>query len=562
MLNKRIKAIIISVTVCTTLLFSGTVFADGSIQTERLSGQDRYGTNTAIIDKGWVKTQSVILVNSRMYADAIVSAPLSKKYIAPILLTDGNVLSRTARDKIQSLSAKNIYIIGGTGVISSNIENDLKSQRYNVVRIAGQTRYDTSVQVAKQLGGNNDVFVVDGDKWEDALSIAPVAANQQSPILLANKDSAVDSVKFYPVENGLRTITVVGDNNFIRSNGIINSYGSFFTISGNNSLDVNKAIIDKYKDKLDFVKVFLASDSTFADALSGSALAALNNNPIVLVDNNNQDNAKSTVDNNKSNIKTISVLGGTGVISDILVNNIVNNTNNNSNNSGNSSNTNTSTIPNYYSSLHSNSKGQLTNFSDTALVQAVFNNDIVQLLNNGFDTISNVEITQFLDFIKPLGKTDQIITFLEQAVSEADYVSTNVDSHKGIVMLGYKTTNSFLPISNVTIEYNKDSNTLELYMQTLPTIPKDILYSLRDNILPIFSNDKITLFNQCLDIEQDNINQLQTRQSEMLNLINTSKKMNTLLYTGLNKQSQNYGTIINGIYANTTSLNTFIVLIK
>ena len=88
-------------------------------------------------------------------------------------------------DEIKRLKAKKVVLIGGTGVISSNVENTLKSKGLTVSRIGGQNRYDTSLLIAKELDKLVDVhtvYIAYGFGEPDALSIAAQAGqtNNQS----------------------------------------------------------------------------------------------------------------------------------------------------------------------------------------------------------------------------------------------------------------------------------------------------------------------------------------------------------------------------------------------
>lgn len=325
MLSKKIKAVIISITMCMSLVFSGTVFAENNINVERLYGQNRYQTNSKIVDQGWEKSDNAILCNGTMYADALCSTPLSKKLKAPILLTDGIYYVNDAFQEMKRLEVTNVYIIGGVGVIPQGIEDNLKIRGYNVIRIAGQDRYETSLKVAEYVGNNTkEAFILDGNDWQDALTISPIASGEGYPIVLTEGDNQDKKIADYFEDSGTCR-TFVGNKSFIDKK--FSQLGIKRYIMGDTPIDVFKKAMTLYPDVLNFDKVFLASDSVFADALSGCALASLNNNPIVLVGGTNQDNVKSMVNENKSSISTINVLGGTGVISDVLVDNIADSTN-------------------------------------------------------------------------------------------------------------------------------------------------------------------------------------------------------------------------------------------
>lgn len=318
---KKIKLLIASIIISTSFLVSTSVSAiDSSApNVTRLAGQDRYQTCNKIVDSGWSQSNYAILVNSNMFADAITASPLAKKCDAPILLTESNNLTVSTKEQLQKLGVKTVYIVGGTGVISNNIEKTLKSMNITTKRLFGKDRFETSVNVAKELNDSKDVFVVSGDTFEDALSVAPIAAQLQNPIILVSKNTIPSSVKSYLND---KVVSLVGGTDVL-SNNVSSALNPAKAYGQADKYSRNLALINDNKENLDLSKIFIASDSTFADALSGSALAGKNKNPIILLGNSNQSSISNFVTNNE--IKTVNVLGGTGVVSDSAVSAITKN---------------------------------------------------------------------------------------------------------------------------------------------------------------------------------------------------------------------------------------------
>lgn len=89
----------------------------------RLSGQTRFDTAIAISQNGWKKSDYVILTNGFNYSNALGSAALSKKYDAPILLTNTDALNKAVDAEIARLGAQHVILLGGTDVIFVNIQN-------------------------------------------------------------------------------------------------------------------------------------------------------------------------------------------------------------------------------------------------------------------------------------------------------------------------------------------------------------------------------------------------------------------------------------------------------
>lgn len=597
MISKKMKSIIISVTMSFTLLFSGTVFADGSqvkVNVERLAGQDRYETNSKIVDKGWKSADNVILCNGSAYADAIVASPLSKKLNAPILLAQSSNDMYVALQEIQKLGAKNIYILGGTGVISSAMENGLKNQGYNVTRIAGNSRYETSIEVAKYVNSNpSTIFFTDGDNWEDALSIAPVAAKLQAPIILGSRTNSSDKVNNYLANVKSSKITILDDNAFSGTKGVNETSGLVGSklLIANNPLDMNENIIKQYKDQLNFNNVYLASSSTFADALSGSGLASIGDNPIILYNRDNRSSTYNIFNSNKNSIQNVEVLGGEGAIGDDGISNVFditglvestdgNTTNNNSSNTNNGDNdqgninpTNTSdginftnvynsikkaNFVDYYSFINKDEIGSFSNFNDKGLVISLYNNDIIQIINNGTSNTSNNNIYGFFKLVGNSKYINLIDHFLVNSLNNAESASSNVDSHKGIVTIKYSTNNSLIDNPTIVIEYNKDINKFELYIQNYSYLPDNVKQALKNYGYSIISNNNSQVYQDC--IYANNLNS----ESIEKGYANDSLKYNnnSPTFTGNNEQYTTYGKYINELYVLRGKLNNFVVFVS
>ena len=88
---------------------------------------------------------------------------------------------------------KNAYIIGGKGVVDDNVLNEVNKITSNDIsrnRIVGSTRYETNALIIDKFYGQstNKAYVVKGFELIDALSFDPIAALENSPVVLAGND--------------------------------------------------------------------------------------------------------------------------------------------------------------------------------------------------------------------------------------------------------------------------------------------------------------------------------------------------------------------------------------
>jgi putative cell wall-binding protein len=307
-MNKKTKKIF-ALCLTSAILLTTVVFQNVASASTSLSGTDRYATALKIVQNGWTTSDNVVIARGDDLADALAAAPLAyAKGKAPILLTQPDRLPTGVLSQIKTLGAKNIYIVGGTGAVSTTVENELKD--FNVIRLSGKNRADTSYKVALAAFGTTptEVVIANGLAYADALSISSIAAVKGMPILLVVDNKLTANVASYITDKKVYAIGGTG----VLSTEVVNT-AKATRLSGLNRYETNAAILAKFPQN--YSKIYLAkgTNENLVDALAGSALAALGNNPIVLVDGQSSIDA-SLMDILKTNISTDSteiLLGGT-----------------------------------------------------------------------------------------------------------------------------------------------------------------------------------------------------------------------------------------------------------
>lgn len=306
---------------CMTFLF--TVKANALVKSERISGSDRYKTAVEISKSGWADGAEIaILATGENFPDALSAAPLAKKHNAPILLTEKDSLNADTEAELKRLNVKQVYIIGGSGVVSQDVENKLKSMSISVIRLSGADRYETSVKIAENLGSSSYLVIATGDDFSDALSVAPFAAANGMPIILVPKDYVPDSIKNYISGKSIIKTYVLGDTDIINED-VARQFANPFRISGSDKYQRNISIIDSFKNDIYWNTVYVATGKDFPDALAGAAAASKEKSPIVLVGDALSTEAQKLIGDNLSNISTFKVLGGEGAVPSSTVNSIL-----------------------------------------------------------------------------------------------------------------------------------------------------------------------------------------------------------------------------------------------
>lgn len=334
-MQKKTKRALSASTIASLLVTSSVVSvnvkaaATTASENPRLWGSDRYETAAKVAQTGWTSTSDyAVIASGEGYADALCAAPLAKVNNAPILLTQNGDLNANALSELKRLNVKHAFIVGGTGVVSQNVEDKVKAQVGDVQRLAGQNRYETSVKVAEKLGTASKIVLASGEGYADALSAAPVAAIEGMPILLTQSNTlSTATAEYIKANTGITKTYVIGGYASV-SDAAMNLAPGAERISGSDRYATNAAVINKFASDFNFSKAYFAlgngpTGNEFADALTGSALAAKDKAPLIIVGKELSDSTKDLIKTRLTKNTTITVLGGTANIADSMVSDVI-----------------------------------------------------------------------------------------------------------------------------------------------------------------------------------------------------------------------------------------------
>ncbi|MCQ6278657.1 cell wall-binding repeat-containing protein [Bacillus sp. EB600] len=221
----------------------------------------------------------------------------------------------------QSKQNSRVLRNGSSEIVWTNVPGEQPTRNLQTSRIAGLTRYSTSVSISKALYPNSfadinqskTVILATGNEPADALSSGSLAARYgNAPILLNNSTTLLPEVRDELTRLGATKVVIIGGpvaislnvENAIKSLGIQTD-----RIYGENRLDTNIQIVDK----LGTVNgVFVASARNFPDALAAAPIAAANNWAIILTEQNRISDAALQYIKDKK----VVILGGPVAISD------------------------------------------------------------------------------------------------------------------------------------------------------------------------------------------------------------------------------------------------------
>jgi len=181
---------------------------DKGITPVRLGGATRYETNLEILKEAGVTNQDVLVCTGTGYADSLSASAVGK----PILLV-GKTLTDEQKTYIESLNSDQYYLIGGEGAVNTTIENELNDLGYNVDRIFGASRYETSTEVAKKFFPSAKTVVLAYAKnFPDGLSGGPLAMKKNAPIILTDSNKTEAAAEYVKETGAVSSITLGGSS--------------------------------------------------------------------------------------------------------------------------------------------------------------------------------------------------------------------------------------------------------------------------------------------------------------------------------------------------------------
>lgn len=191
-------------------------------------------------------------------------------------------------------------------------------------RIAGSNRYGTAIEISQQgwLQGADTVVLARGDEYADALAGVPLAYQLDAPILLTRTNLLTPATKAEILRLGASKVIILGGTGAVSdavAQELIVMGLTVERISGSGRYDTAAAIARKMAQGGSFNTAYIAVGTDFADALSSSAYAAMSGCPILLVKTNSIP-APTTQAFTELWISKTVVIGGSGVISDTVFN--------------------------------------------------------------------------------------------------------------------------------------------------------------------------------------------------------------------------------------------------
>ena len=272
-----------------------------------VAGEDRFTTAVEVSKQlvGENETaNAVVLVGEDAIVDGLAAAPLAKKVGAPILLTKANQLPEATEKEMlrvlgNNLSNKTVYLVGGEARISKELEAKIAKLGVKVERLAGDTRFETSLKIAEKVTSGATVdtaFVVGGNGEADAMSISAYAAKKEAPIVVVDKNEV--SEEAMELLEG-KNIEIIGGTGVVSEEVEAQlkemvkedstQDNTVVRLAGNTRQETNAKVINAHYSNPTVALIakdgYVGGNGKLIDALTAAPLAAEMNAPIILTTN-------------------------------------------------------------------------------------------------------------------------------------------------------------------------------------------------------------------------------------------------------------------------------------
>jgi hypothetical protein len=297
---------------------------------QRLAGGVAIETAVAISQSHWktaddatdprAQAEAVVLTRSNYYADGLAGSPLAAALKAPMLMTAPSGLNPETGAEIERVlpPGGTVYLLGGVEALTPAVQNTLDDAGYHTVRIAGGTQYETALAIAQQITSSpTRIFVATARNYYDALSAGAAAGSDgNTVIVLSDNDVLPADVEAYIKQNPQATVYGIGGPGYAALQA---AHISAHQVVGGTAAGTAVAVAETFYPGASTVG--LATMTTYQDALTGGALLATENSPILLTHSTGLDAATGQyLHGNSGSIADLDVFGGPVAIPEGVVN--------------------------------------------------------------------------------------------------------------------------------------------------------------------------------------------------------------------------------------------------
>ena len=125
----------------------------------RIAGGDRYETAAKTAAASFPEGNSTaVIASGENWPDALAASALAGVKNCPLLLTEASSLNAYTLEMLRQLGVTQVYLVGGTGALSENVQAELVQNGISadsILRLGGDSRTETADKIAAEVMSGN-----------------------------------------------------------------------------------------------------------------------------------------------------------------------------------------------------------------------------------------------------------------------------------------------------------------------------------------------------------------------------------------------------------------------
>lgn len=186
---------------------------------ERIAGATRYETGNALVKDAFPSpVAEVFVATGNNFPDALTAAGIAGSKRVPVVLVNGGAatLDPASLKVLQGLAPSSgtlkVTIVGSATAVSEGIAQDLRAAKFNVSRVSGADRFQTSIELNRVnfTAAMPEVYLATGSGYADALAGAVLTANKRAPLYVVQQGCIPREVLTRVAEKQSTSVTLIG----------------------------------------------------------------------------------------------------------------------------------------------------------------------------------------------------------------------------------------------------------------------------------------------------------------------------------------------------------------
>ena len=288
-----------------------------SIFTSQLGNKYDYWTGTSMATPNISGVVALILENNKNLTNPynLLNSDIKK------------ILAITATPITDSKNTASPNMTYGYGLVNARDALELSTvyEKFsNINRIFGSDRNKTAIGIARKFytGNSNTVYITNGNKYADGLSMGSLTKYNNGPLLLTSKDNISPELKVMLNQLSPSKIIIIGGENTVslEVEKYLKDYAfSVERISGSNRINTSIEIAKKVDDINNLTEIFLVNAFEEADSINIVSVSSRDGIPVLFTSKDilSKETKEYLID---ENIKKINIIGGNNTISQNIEN--------------------------------------------------------------------------------------------------------------------------------------------------------------------------------------------------------------------------------------------------